>query len=343
LSKRNEYIDWLKGFAIFLVVLGHCWLVDKNTFWLIYTFHMPLFFCISGYLFSKKKRFKEFIMSKIKTIIIPYIIFCLISYILTYLFVKHISIKTGLIALVLNGKYLVKINNWALWYLPLFFIASILFYLILKIRNKKVYYTIILICGILTVPLYKCLSGIVVKDYIPFSLQVIPAALFFLGVGNITREKMSNIKIRKLPNKAIVIISFILFVLGIILSIGSKNQIIQISSYKYIIASLLIIQFIILITKDNNNKIIKYMGKNSLIILGLHRIILKIAQEYHIGKFLKNLGIKGTIASLLISIVCIAIICFINEVYKFVYSKTESIIKKRIKKRLKNKILYDIL
>lgn len=23
--ERDEYIDWLKGFAIILVVLGHCW------------------------------------------------------------------------------------------------------------------------------------------------------------------------------------------------------------------------------------------------------------------------------------------------------------------------------
>ena len=63
-SKRIEYIDSLKGFAIILVVLGH--VTDgyffsrfnsaaDDIFWpicnVIYAFHMPLMMLISGYLF----------------------------------------------------------------------------------------------------------------------------------------------------------------------------------------------------------------------------------------------------------------------------------------------------
>ena len=71
MKKRNEFIDILKGYAIILVVLGHslqygCGLLPNNQFFsnnifkIIYTFHMPLFVLISGYLFyfsEKKKRF----------------------------------------------------------------------------------------------------------------------------------------------------------------------------------------------------------------------------------------------------------------------------------------------
>lgn len=48
IKDRNEYLDWLKGFAIILVVLGHCWLLDNGLFWFIYRFHMPLFFLYIG-------------------------------------------------------------------------------------------------------------------------------------------------------------------------------------------------------------------------------------------------------------------------------------------------------
>ena len=56
---RNVYIDIVKSFAIFMVVLGHCLqytLPDNerysNTlFIMIYSMHMPLFVAISGYLF----------------------------------------------------------------------------------------------------------------------------------------------------------------------------------------------------------------------------------------------------------------------------------------------------
>lgn len=46
---RDETIDVLKGIAILLVVLGHIAAAPKLTS-VIYSFHMPLFIFISGYL-----------------------------------------------------------------------------------------------------------------------------------------------------------------------------------------------------------------------------------------------------------------------------------------------------
>ena len=65
-SKRLTYIDIAKGIGIVLVVLGHCipdatsptgisvpayrWLHD-----VIYSFHMPLFFFLAGFMVSRQK------------------------------------------------------------------------------------------------------------------------------------------------------------------------------------------------------------------------------------------------------------------------------------------------
>ena len=58
-KQRNPYFDNLKGILIVLVCMGHCVNLFRDSnpycnylFHLIYTFHMPLFFFISGY-FSK--------------------------------------------------------------------------------------------------------------------------------------------------------------------------------------------------------------------------------------------------------------------------------------------------
>ena len=64
MRERNRMLDSLKGFAIFLVVLGHVIQTvfapdsyDSNViFKIIYSFHMPLFIFISGYLSGCKER-----------------------------------------------------------------------------------------------------------------------------------------------------------------------------------------------------------------------------------------------------------------------------------------------
>lgn len=59
-SKRNNFIDFVKGILICLVVWGHTiqyFLLENGSFYedivykIIYSFHMPLFMVISGYVF----------------------------------------------------------------------------------------------------------------------------------------------------------------------------------------------------------------------------------------------------------------------------------------------------
>lgn len=64
-TDRNIYLDVVKVFTIVCVVLGHCiqygsgktylnggLFFDDIVFKIIYSFHMPLFMIISGYLFA---------------------------------------------------------------------------------------------------------------------------------------------------------------------------------------------------------------------------------------------------------------------------------------------------
>ena len=87
MNKRDKVIDVAKGIGIILVILAHV-LKGKNIFVLevIYYFHMPLFFFISGLLsyYDKSNNFKEFLLKKFKSIIIPYIVFSIISFIYSY-------------------------------------------------------------------------------------------------------------------------------------------------------------------------------------------------------------------------------------------------------------------
>jgi fucose 4-O-acetylase-like acetyltransferase len=83
-SERNETLDCIKGFAIFLVVWGHCiqYLAARSieqysqdpVFALIYSFHMPLFMAVSGYLFyASQHRYdgRYLLIRKAKHLLLP--------------------------------------------------------------------------------------------------------------------------------------------------------------------------------------------------------------------------------------------------------------------------------
>lgn len=89
-SVRNEYIDFLKGFAIFLVVAGHS-IVDLEQltplFNFIYSFHIPLLFFLSGYIEEKNcnkyiSRKLHMLLKRTKSLLIPYFVWTILFYFL---------------------------------------------------------------------------------------------------------------------------------------------------------------------------------------------------------------------------------------------------------------------
>ena len=317
--KRNEYIDYLKGILIFFVVLGHAYVIHSDEMWLIYRFHMPLFFMISGYLFNNKRDFKIFTKQKIKSLIIPYILFFIISFIANQLFFDKIGIRTLIKAFLLNGKYLIYVHNWALWYLPTFFIVALFFYPLSKIKNKKISILLMILFAISTVPTYKICNKVFVDEYMPLTMQVIPAGIFYMFVGYLFNQYQKKIKLS--DNKKLII-SIICFTLGILISLCTKrSEILRISTYRYVATSILLIPFIILITKDNKNKIITYLGKNSLAILGLHLLIIDALKRYNFYELLSKHGLSYKYSSLLVAFLVVILVCILNEINIFLKNK----------------------
>lgn len=91
-KQRIEWIDFAKGFTILLVVIGHLLLgllqsnrfSNLDNFYLmkttsfIYTFHMPVFFALSGYFLKRvddNKNLVNYIGNKFITLWIPYVVF----------------------------------------------------------------------------------------------------------------------------------------------------------------------------------------------------------------------------------------------------------------------------
>lgn len=81
IPNRMNWIDWAKSLAIAFVVFGHI-PADPNCFTHNYitSFHMPLFFFISGYLTKKEYMCKSTLVKYWQTLIIPYLCYNVIFY-----------------------------------------------------------------------------------------------------------------------------------------------------------------------------------------------------------------------------------------------------------------------
>lgn len=84
--KRIEWIDVCKGLGIFLVFIGHTNVsqLSRTLYDWIYSFHMPLFYMLSGLVFDKTKynTFRKYINRRFKTLILPFFILNTILYII---------------------------------------------------------------------------------------------------------------------------------------------------------------------------------------------------------------------------------------------------------------------
>ena len=127
---RISWIDMAKGYGTILVILAHIG-SGIGRLW-IYTFHMPLFFFLSGYVFSTKYEFREFLGKKVKTLIVPY--FCLgMPMVLYETFVTQgaksdkLGVFFGLVWDLIWQRRL-----WTLWYIGVLFFLNLFFYLLVK-------------------------------------------------------------------------------------------------------------------------------------------------------------------------------------------------------------------
>lgn len=95
MKERLNYIDFMKTSGIYLIVLGHMFPSPGTNF--IYSFSVPLFFFISGFLFYQQKNFNTFFIRNFHSLIIPYLFINCISLIFVVCFSSSFSWKQSVL------------------------------------------------------------------------------------------------------------------------------------------------------------------------------------------------------------------------------------------------------
>lgn len=181
--KKHSWVNLIKLFGILSVVLGHI-ATPLTTF--IYSWHMPLFFCISGFFIqpsinlksAKKNIYKEF-----NRLMLPYFFFCFLALVIEaikrFLLGRdsldyYFEIKAVFFDMDING--LSNHYGFVLWFLPALLIAKSLYYFLTALINNKDWVLFLIVLVLFKVSFF-------IK--IPFGIQVGMNALFWVFLGGV--------------------------------------------------------------------------------------------------------------------------------------------------------------
>lgn len=315
-SQRIQWIDMAKGYGMIFVIIGH-WNIPIITDYL-YAFHIPLFFFLSGVVYSLKNTFVSFFKTKVQRVIIPY--FCLgITVVFANLLFSK-SLGFGLTDIINEvGLLVVQERYTTLWFFSCLLMLNILMYpLIRYVRCRWLSDFIVFVICVCGIMLWR--NDILV---LPWNIDVALVVLPFFYGGYRLKEmlfSLGNRQNRDFDNIVIVTFSGILVWFLNTWNIALTGEKVDLfysnlnNELLTFLAATIGVAMIVLFSMSHVNCIIKYIGENSLLFFVWHQtIILQVLCRIYwkIGIY-----IELNIIKCLSIILTLVIITILNEVIR---------------------------
>lgn len=278
-TNRNTTIDLLKGIAIILVIFAHCIqfgsgldyfesqsFYNNQIFKSIYSFHMPLFMLISGYLFYftiQKHSYKYNLKTRFMGLLVPVIIWQTIWILIVDFYNPN------------NHNVLLLFNSYlnTLWFITSVFINS----LIVLICNKYTKDSLLFYIAIFIISLF-------VPNYHGYNLYVYMLPYFLCGY---IYNKTGGIKV-SVNWKMEITCFFFLFILFLILLYHY-----EINDYAYISGTFIMKNYTISISQIYTDIFRWTIGLiGSLCVILLTKLIYNTNAQSLFLKYLRIIGAK---------------------------------------------------
>ena len=262
---------------MFLVIVGHVETYDFINR-MIYSFHMPLFFVLSGFFLKPDHFGKKSIIKDFRSIMVPYFLTGAVICVSQFINFKDdfFQVSTSKIfslfcvGISYNGDMLINFIG-AIWFLEVLFLSKIITMCMLQCNRGRIY---IYILSIISMAFTK-----ITKYTLPFGiLQAITVSSFIVIGYDSYRLKL----LETITNKKFV---YTIVVISIILSSFFAVST-RLNSYKYnllsvLVSSFIVFSFLLLVRNcqvsrncfsSKLKKIFVFCGRFSLVILCVHSV-----------------------------------------------------------------------
>lgn len=265
---RLQWLDIAKGIAIILMVLGHSSMPPMVQNW-IFAFHMPLFFLASGVTTNwSKDLWVVFLRKKTIGLLGPFFLYSLLCiFLMRIADIGTFNIAAGW-------------GDYALWFVPVLFLASLLAKTTFSIGDKFVRRTpFIIALAMVGTSHVLCVN----KITLPWNLSTVPYATFFLIAGTYIRPYVKRLESFKM------IWIFICLIITLIISIFwhldmARNQCVPIIPLTIgaFSGTACVALLSVRIERIGGiiSRLLQAIGRETFIILAFSQIIIVIFNKY---------------------------------------------------------------
>lgn len=276
-TNRLIWADSLKGAAILLVVLGHMLPMSPFKSW-IYTFHIPLFFFLSGYLLHINRRWqvwnwRELFVRKASSLLYPYLTFSILTIVFQLL---QRQLDSALLSVVFA---VLLFGIQTLWFLPALFFAELFTIVSIK-RFPRVYYAVLPCALVVSAGICMVFSPVsnaslvqkVIQNEIIFLNRILLGSVF-LWFGYYfakIEHRIPTGTMTLLPAAVLLGVNLACFRLNTFVDLCSGQIGNPIWYYLNGISGVLAV-FLIIRAVGDSFRLLPFLGQNSLIIFATHQ------------------------------------------------------------------------
>ncbi|MBR1680930.1 acyltransferase family protein [bacterium] len=343
---RIEFIDIIKGLAIILVVIGHT-SPDKTEILpyksLIYAFHMPLFFILSGMFVATSREnyslhtLKTFLYKNFIALIVPFMIWGTIYMNFSFSNLAYLCFGSWI-----NFTHIHTLSS--LWFIVVLFVARIyleLFYMLINKLKLKTQYAVFV-----TIPIFFTLgfylphhNDILTQNGNFLSYDIAFVAAGFMLIGSLVKPCIKKfVEIKNIYLILLTIVSSLLFMYGFSLT-DYTHEFVLMANATYpnipaflfcsLAGSFSLISVGILIYKiPIKKRILNFLGQNTLGIFLVHKhFIVTFLVFLQTNTNLNRLSIN-TIITVTSLVIASLLVVLINRYAPIMFGKINSDLKK---------------
>jgi acyltransferase len=279
-SSRSVSIDAVRVVGMIAIVAGHVWVTAHPLRELLYSWHVPVFFVLTGYLWKPNRSFGTEAKNRTLTLLVPYLVWLALlggSTIGVALVNGNLSVDR-IVRVLWGGQFAAGVPFWPIWFVTTLYAAALMYRVLSRLPLALQW-----LLAIALAALAAYLPGQPLQ-YLPLGIGLALPGLVFVVAGATFRLVRSRLHQPLLTSLVLLVPAFALAGFGISLPLDMKHLDLGTVVLSVVVAGAISVGLILLAEgifdgRDALGGIITPLARASLVVLFLHTPIIVFLRQ----------------------------------------------------------------